>query len=108
MATALTCTRRDLPFSSPIFGGFAAQHTGAVHWRGTGRAWYRSPERTLSVSISPDGDLHYAAPVGTERICGTETFGARMPQMLIDLIAGVVERATELASPRKKSEDIEK
>jgi hypothetical protein len=25
--------RRDLRFSSSILGGFAAQHTGAVHWR---------------------------------------------------------------------------
>ena len=51
--------------------------------------WYRSPQRTLSVSIRPDGDLHYAALLGTERICGTETFRARMPQVLSELIARV-------------------
>ena len=27
--------------------------------------WYRSPQRTLSVSISPDEELHYAALLGT-------------------------------------------
>ena len=54
--------------------------------------WYRSPKRTLSVSISPDGDLHYAALLGTERICGTETFRARMPQVVVDLIARIEDR----------------
>ncbi len=49
--------------------------------------WYRSSQRTLSVSISPDGELHYAALLGAARICGTETFRARMSQMLSDLIA---------------------
>jgi hypothetical protein len=60
--------------------------------------WYRSPQRTLSVSISPDGDLHYAALLGAERICGTETFRARMPQVLSDLIARIEERDTESSS----------
>jgi hypothetical protein len=60
--------------------------------------WYRSPERTLSVSIGPDGDLHYAALLGAERICGTETFRARMPQVLSDLIARIEERDTESSS----------
>ena len=60
--------------------------------------WHRSPQRTLSVSISPDGDLHYAALLGAERICGTETFRARMPQVLRDLIARIEERDTESSS----------
>jgi len=60
--------------------------------------WYRSPQRTLSVSISPDGELHYAALLGAERICGTETFRARMPQVLSDLIARIEERDTESSS----------
>ena len=60
--------------------------------------WHRSPQRTLSVSISPDGHLHYAALLGAERICGTETFRARMPQVLRDLIALIEERDTESSS----------
>ena len=51
--------------------------------------WHRSSQRTLSVSISPNGELHYAALLGAERICGTETFRARMPQALSDLIARI-------------------
>jgi hypothetical protein len=60
--------------------------------------WYQLPERTLSVSISPEGELHYAALLGAERICGTETFRARMPQVLNDLIARIEERDTESSS----------
>lgn len=57
--------------------------------------WYRSPQRTQSVSISPEGDLHYAALLGAEWICGTETFRARMPEALRDLIVRIEERNTE-------------
>jgi len=57
--------------------------------------WYRSPQRTLSVSISPDGELHYAALLGTGRICGTEAFRDKIPQVLSELIARVYERDTE-------------
>lgn len=60
--------------------------------------WYRSPQRTLSVSISPEGYLHYAALLGAERICGTETFRAKMPRVLSDLIARIEERDTESSS----------
>jgi len=51
--------------------------------------WHRSPQWTLSVSISPNGELHYAALLERKRICGTESFGARMPQVLGDLIARI-------------------
>ena len=60
--------------------------------------WYRSPQRTLSVSVSPNGALYYAALLGKERICGTETFRARMPQVLSDLIARIEERKTANSS----------
>jgi hypothetical protein len=60
--------------------------------------WYRSPQRTLSISISPGGELHYAALLGAERICGTETFGDRMPPVLRDLIACIQERDGEMVS----------
>lgn len=55
--------------------------------------WYRSPQRTLSVSISQDGELHYAALLEEERICGTETFQARMPDIFTDLIGRLEGRA---------------
>jgi|SRR5215472_1021924 len=70
--------------------------------------WYRSPQRTLSVIISPDGELHYAALLGVERICGTEMFRGRMPEVLRDLIARFEEKDTELTLPLRESELPEK
>ena len=81
-----------LPLSTPV-PSIGAEPDGQITVE-----WYRSPQRTLSVSISPDGELHYAALLGTEGICGTETFRARMPQVLSNLIARIEERDTESSS----------
>ena len=52
--------------------------------------WYRSPLRTLSVSISPEGDLHYAALIGTAKAFGTEAFFGEAPKAIVDLIHRVM------------------
>jgi hypothetical protein len=52
--------------------------------------WYRSPRRTLSVSISPEGDLHYAALIGTAKAFGTEPFFGEAPRAIVDLIHRVM------------------
>ena len=52
--------------------------------------WYRSPRRTLSVSISPDGDLHYAALIGSAKAYGTEPFFGEAPKAIVDLIHRVM------------------
>lgn len=49
--------------------------------------WYRSPRRTLSISVSPEGDLHYAALLGSSKTYGTEPFFGDMPRVLLDLIS---------------------
>ena len=51
--------------------------------------WYASPHRLLSVSVSPAGDLHYAALIGPNRAHGTEVFYDRIPDSLIDLVRRV-------------------
>ncbi len=48
--------------------------------------WYRSPRRTLSVSVSPEGDLHYAALLGPSKAYGTEPFFGEVPRVILDLI----------------------
>lgn len=48
--------------------------------------WHQSSRRTLSVSISPEGDLHYAALLGPSRAYGTEPFLGEIPQTILDLI----------------------
>ena len=49
--------------------------------------WHQSRRRTLSVSISPGGDLHYAALRGPSRTYGTEPFLGEVPRVILDLIA---------------------
>lgn len=51
--------------------------------------WYRSPRRLLSVSVSPEGDLHYAALQGRSTRYGTETYWGEAPQVIFDLIRQV-------------------
>lgn len=51
--------------------------------------WYRSPRWTLSVSVSPEGDLHYAALLGTRKAYGTEPFFGDAPKTIMDLIQQV-------------------
>ena len=51
--------------------------------------WYRSKNRVLSVSISPDGDLHYAALIGPNQSYGTEKFLGDVPKTILDLIRRV-------------------
>lgn len=51
--------------------------------------WYRSPRQTLSVSVSPDGDLNYAALIGSEKACGTEPFFGGTPKAVDTLIQKV-------------------
>jgi hypothetical protein len=52
--------------------------------------WYRSPRRTLSVSVSPDGNLHYAALIGPAKAYGTEPFFGEAPRAIVDLIRRVI------------------
>jgi hypothetical protein len=49
--------------------------------------WYASPSRVVSVSISPEGDVHYAALLGgAGRRSGTEAFLGDVPSDLLELI----------------------
>lgn len=52
--------------------------------------WYKSPQRTLSVSVSPDGKLHYAALIGSSRQYGTEQFFDVVPDVILNPIDRVM------------------
>ncbi len=69
----------DLPL--PEFG---AEPDGQLTFE-----WHRAARRTLSVSISPDGDLHFAALLGASRNYGTEAFWGDLPQPILELIGRV-------------------
>lgn len=66
--------------------GIAAPSVGAEPDGQLTLEWYRSPRRLLSVSISSEGDLHYAALLGPNRAYGTEVFFGDIPRTILDLI----------------------
>lgn len=51
--------------------------------------WRNSDRRILSVSVSPDDELHYAALLGASRVAGTEPFFGEIPSSILDLIRKV-------------------
>jgi hypothetical protein len=51
--------------------------------------WYRNPARVLSVSISPNGMLYYAALVGSSKRSGTEPFLGEVPEDILHIIRRV-------------------
>ncbi len=51
--------------------------------------WYQSPRRMLSISISPESDLHYAALLGSSTLYGTEPFYGEVPRTILDIIRRV-------------------
>lgn len=52
--------------------------------------WHRSPHRTLSLSISPEDEIHYSALIGASKHYGTEPFYGEVPKVIIELISRVV------------------
>ena len=54
--------------------------------------WYSNPRRLLSVSVTPDGDLHYAALIGGSKAFGTEPFFGTMPRRILELVQRVTRR----------------
>ena len=54
--------------------------------------WYQSPHRILSVSVSPNGLLHYAALIGASKQHGSEPFHGEVSQGILYLISRVMMR----------------
>ena len=77
---ALACKVLD---SLPV--GMPAPSVGAEPDGHLTLEWHRSAQRTLSLSISPEGDLHYAALIGANTACGTEHFHGEMPDQIMSL-----------------------
>lgn len=51
--------------------------------------WYRHPRWTLSISISPECNLYYAALFGDSVERGSEVFAGQVPQAILELIQRV-------------------
>jgi hypothetical protein len=48
--------------------------------------WRKAPRRILSISVDPDGYLHYAGVFGTNKRYGTLTYFSTAPDELIQLV----------------------
>lgn len=48
--------------------------------------WFGSPNRTLSISVSPDGLLHYSAVIGSSKVYGTEPFFGPLPSRIFQTL----------------------
>jgi hypothetical protein len=51
--------------------------------------WYQSPRHVLSLSISPDGMVHYAGLFDSSRAFGSEPFVGKVPEIVLNLIKRV-------------------
>jgi hypothetical protein len=70
----------SLPLDTPT-PSLGAEPDGQIAFE-----WYQSPRRTLSISMSGDGDLHYAALSGSSTHYGTEPFYGETPGTILDII----------------------
>jgi hypothetical protein len=73
--------------STPM--GFPSASLGAEPDGQITLEWHMSPRRTLSVSVSAEGELHYAAILGASKVYGTEPFLGDFPKAILDLIRRV-------------------
>jgi hypothetical protein len=55
--------------------------------------WYRHPRWTISISVSPEGMIYYAALFGNSDVRGSDFFAGEISRNLFDLI----QRATIIA-----------
>ena len=69
--------------------GFPTPSVGAEPDGDITLEWYRSPRKTISVSVSPDDNLHYSALLGPNKHYGTEAFFGEVPASILDLIRRV-------------------
>lgn len=77
----------SLPLGTPV-PTIGAEPDGHITFE-----WYTSPKRLLSVSVSPEGELHYAALTGFGKTYGTELFLGEPPRILLSLIPVVTKNA---------------
>jgi hypothetical protein len=81
---------RALLLSLPL--GMNRPSVGAIPNGNVTLEWHDSATRTLTVAVSPDGDLHYAALLGGDSAYGTEPFFGEAPPTILALIARVFDR----------------
>ena len=59
-----------------------------------GFEWWWGSDRVLSVSVSPSGDLRYAAKLNATKVIGTEVFADGLPKRLVEVAYELGEQGT--------------
>ena len=72
----------------------AAEPDGAISFE-----WYRSPEKVISVSVNPGGQLYYAALVGAQGKHGNSSVSSGISD---DLLVSIAE-VTGITLPEEQS-----
>ncbi len=75
-----------LPFGFPL-PSIGAEPDGCLTLE-----WHRTPHHTVSVSASPQAELHYSALIGPNRVYGTEVFFGEPPNAILELIRRILPR----------------
>lgn len=86
LAVAPETVREAIRFLEALPLGTPAASVGAEPDGQVTFEWYRSPRRILSVSISPESEIHYAALLGSSKAYGTEPFFGEVPRVILQLI----------------------
>jgi len=76
---------QNLPSNLP-FPDIGAEPDGHITFE-----WYRRQNRVISISISPESDLFYAALIGSKRRYGSEPFFSEVPTEIVNIIHKVIE-----------------
>lgn len=76
---------QNLPSSLP-FPEIGAEPDGHITFE-----WYRNQRRIVSISISPESDLYYAALIGSKKRYGSEPFFGEIPPEIVNIIHKVIE-----------------
>ena len=83
----LQCAKTFLE-SFPL--GIEAPEVGAEPDGAITLEWYRSPNRVISISINPGGQLYYAAIIGASRRHGMDFALFDVSEDLLELISQVI------------------
>ena len=78
--------RQAIRFLQALPLGVSAPSLGAEPDGQLTLEWHRSARYTLSVSVSPEGELHYAALMGLSKVYGTVPFFGEAPPEILDLV----------------------
>jgi hypothetical protein len=81
------CLIEALPLTCPSPSSIGAEPDGHLTLE-----WHKHPRWTFSVSVSPEGTLHYAALLGSEDPRGSCPFYGEVPETVLTLIRRVCRK----------------